>query len=804
MPYYPPKSTGSSATGDKILSGNFTASMNTNNNLIEFVSGTSVKSYIDPTGAFTTSGTAIIQSNIADGASSVGIILQTLNPFTTSGAKVLQIKDGTEEVVSIGRVGNMSVSGSVGSQNFFGRDASGFADAPIRLNGAQSNTATATGTVLNNAFTTLSTAGSKITSFQNNSVEKAYVDKDGAIYVTGVFLPTRDRILEIRGSSSQDELYFVDQTTGLTRYHFYAYGGQGYAIQNPGDSPSARWEVNGASGSQAYLRVDDYGYPGGQVQCEGFQQGNGDQWKLVCYDSSSYSLFSSPSFGIVGLGAVDSLHVSNIFAPDSGTYLTIVGPAGQNPFSIGRVSDATGTFITYNQGGATDFGIRTNITTDPVLLFKSDGAVTLSGSLSMTSPELNSPWNIGALGPQGANYFYISPPNQDLVDYYFRSDRPRFFVIQKNSSTSAATIEATGKSGTRVNMSVNDHPFDAQGYADVTVEAGGYIYKQDADNFNTRINTNQGYSTLLGYYSSGGAITSDGPLYQLYANGGGVFQTSGSWLTLQNSDFNQSAGARLLIGTEAGPASSCVIRPLMSGGVCWAPGTLKISGSTVISGSPGLIGLQVTTGSISGTTGTFTSLLVNGATPPGSVAVTNNTSNAYYWLMFATGSSGQQGSVGIASSSNGIGLVVDPNASSVNGNTLLGIGKNPLYSLDISGSYVNVDQQLSAYGGYVWSVTGTTSWVMYRPPNTNDLSIYEGGAVNLDRVRIKQGGNVGIGTTGPTALLDVNSDLIRLRTAKTPATSGSAGNAGDICWDSSYIYICVATNSWKRALISAW
>lgn len=65
-------------------------------------------------------------------------------------------------------------------------------------------------------------------------------------------------------------------------------------------------------------------------------------------------------------------------------------------------------------------------------------------------------------------------------------------------------------------------------------------------------------------------------------------------------------------------------------------------------------------------------------------------------------------------------------------------------------------------------------------------------------------GNVGIGTTTPTAVLDVNSDVFRLRAAKTPATATAAGNAGDVCWDSSYIYVCVAANTWKRSAIAAW
>ncbi len=38
----------------------------------------------------------------------------------------------------------------------------------------------------------------------------------------------------------------------------------------------------------------------------------------------------------------------------------------------------------------------------------------------------------------------------------------------------------------------------------------------------------------------------------------------------------------------------------------------------------------------------------------------------------------------------------------------------------------------------------------------------------------------------------------------TPASAGAAGVAGTICWDVSYIYVCIATNTWKRAAIASW
>lgn len=63
---------------------------------------------------------------------------------------------------------------------------------------------------------------------------------------------------------------------------------------------------------------------------------------------------------------------------------------------------------------------------------------------------------------------------------------------------------------------------------------------------------------------------------------------------------------------------------------------------------------------------------------------------------------------------------------------------------------------------------------------------------------------IGIGTDTPTAKLDINSNVIRLRTAKTPASATDTGNAGDICWDANYIYVCTATNTWKRVAIATW
>jgi hypothetical protein len=63
---------------------------------------------------------------------------------------------------------------------------------------------------------------------------------------------------------------------------------------------------------------------------------------------------------------------------------------------------------------------------------------------------------------------------------------------------------------------------------------------------------------------------------------------------------------------------------------------------------------------------------------------------------------------------------------------------------------------------------------------------------------------VGIGTTAPLVALDVNDDTIRIRTPGTPSSASDLGAQGEIRWDADYIYICVATDQWKRVAIGTW
>jgi hypothetical protein len=83
-------------------------------------------------------------------------------------------------------------------------------------------------------------------------------------------------------------------------------------------------------------------------------------------------------------------------------------------------------------------------------------------------------------------------------------------------------------------------------------------------------------------------------------------------------------------------------------------------------------------------------------------------------------------------------------------------------------------------------ITGATALVFGTATNGSETSAPE-------RMRLDSSGNLSI-TTGK----------LNIATTVTPATASSAGTTGDIVWDASYIYVCTATNTWKRTAIATW
>lgn len=59
-------------------------------------------------------------------------------------------------------------------------------------------------------------------------------------------------------------------------------------------------------------------------------------------------------------------------------------------------------------------------------------------------------------------------------------------------------------------------------------------------------------------------------------------------------------------------------------------------------------------------------------------------------------------------------------------------------------------------------------------------------------------------TIDDTGKIVIAGDTFIISTAKTPASAAATCTTGQHAWDTSYVYVCVATDTWKRAAIATW
>ena len=147
---------------------------------------------------------------------------------------------------------------------------------------------------------------------------------------------------------------------------------------------------------------------------------------------------------------------------------------------------------------------------------------------------------------------------------------------------------------------------------------------------------------------------------------------------------------------------------------------------------------------------------------------------------------------------------------------------DPLISRVYGGSAANDDLTIEGTS----SATKTSSYVILQPSGGNTVvgglttdhrfEVQDAGASNY---RITMNLNVsgvnylnsysaapGTLTAAPLTLvssaLGTTGDTFRIETTKTPTGAG-AGSAGQIAWDTGFLYICTASNVWKRVALSA-
>ena len=76
------------------------------------------------------------------------------------------------------------------------------------------------------------------------------------------------------------------------------------------------------------------------------------------------------------------------------------------------------------------------------------------------------------------------------------------------------------------------------------------------------------------------------------------------------------------------------------------------------------------------------------------------------------------------------------------------------------------------------------------------------GRFNEQGVKLYNLGNVKFETTSTGTKTTGQMDLAALNSA--PSSASDTGTVGEIRFTSDYIYVCVASNTWKRAALSTW
>jgi len=154
----------------------------------------------------------------------------------------------------------------------------------------------------------------------------------------------------------------------------------------------------------------------------------------------------------------------------------------------------------------------------------------------------------------------------------------------------------------------------------------------------------------------------------------------------------------------------------------------------------------------------------------------------------------------------------------------IGIGTaTPDYTLDVAGD-MGVNQYIYHNGDGNTFINFTDNRIRLNAGGNNFIDCEDNAAL---KVRINNGGNnidfiikdrnnnvyftadantarIGIGTETPDVALDIDSDAIRIRNNNTPSSASDFGHKGEIRWDTNYLYICVATDTWKRVALSTW
>lgn len=106
-------------------------------------------------------------------------------------------------------------------------------------------------------------------------------------------------------------------------------------------------------------------------------------------------------------------------------------------------------------------------------------------------------------------------------------------------------------------------------------------------------------------------------------------------------------------------------------------------------------------------------------------------------------------------------------------------------------------------GGFVKTIRMETTYGRISCDDRGGFALDNGVAITSDSSRTNGVLEINNGTAGTLRDLVVRNFRMASPTL-VPASAAATGSAGQIAWDTDYLYVCVATNTWKRVAIATW
>ena len=346
----------------------------------------------------------------------------------------------------------------------------------------------------------------------------------------------------------------------------------------------------------------------------------------------------------------------------------------------------------------------------------------------------------------------------------------------------------------RLSDAKNIHSSMVAGYGVVsTIDANGTAFSGSSGGAlptATLVNTSTGSVLTLSSSSTANATlvaTNSGTSgVALQVAGRSILSTSSAASAL--SVTNNTAGALALevagLSSITGSGASAILS--VTNSTAGSP-ALSISGRSTLS-------VASTSATISATnTGTGNAIFATAAGPSAAVyGETTGTGN------YTVGVEGRiSGNLG---ANNAYGVLGQITNASSGANTVGVYGKN-------SGSGIAVVGEAAGSGiGGVFTATSNVALEARGTLRSTGISLPTSGA----GIELTYNGSIGYvvsynrSTSTALPLHMISSETVLGGTTKVPATSTTAGVQGQIAWDTNFIYVCTATNVWRRAALSSW